>query len=181
MLAGFDNIGADSSATLQCLSDVGYSFDVIDALGTGWDTEYRSAAAIGMSVVLFQGFYQPFWSDPSQGTARGQLMVSNAQSVGYPQGAQVYLNLENNLTDGTNPVTRATMIRWVQNWAAAVTAAGYTAGVYVGRAAAADRRRPRFGYWQRQRAVEIGVRLGPAGRQGVRRCGNRPSPGLSAA
>ena len=33
----------------------------------GWDTEYRSAAALGMSVVLFQGFYQPYWSDPAPG------------------------------------------------------------------------------------------------------------------
>ena len=131
-LTGFDNIGADGSGTLSCLSGAGYSFDVIDALGTGWDAEYRSAAALGMSVLLFQGFYQPFWSDPNQGTARGQLMVGNARSVGYPQGAQVFLNLENNLTDGTSPVSRATMIQWVQNWAAAVTAAGYSAGVYVG-------------------------------------------------
>ncbi|MEP6561990.1 MAG: hypothetical protein ABJD68_13070, partial [Nakamurella sp.] len=99
-LAGFDNVGADSATTLSCLSNAGYSFDVIDALGAGWDTEYRSAAAIGMSVLLFQGFYQPFWSDPAKGTARGQLMVSNAQSVGYPRGAEVFLNLENDLSDG---------------------------------------------------------------------------------
>ena len=38
-LSGFDNIGADTSAQLRCLSDSGYSFDVIDALGTGWDSE----------------------------------------------------------------------------------------------------------------------------------------------
>jgi len=100
-LNGFDNIGADSATRLSCLSSSGYSFDVIDALGTGWDTEYRAAANLGMSIVLFQGYYQPFWSDPAQGTARGQLMVTNAQSVGYPQGAQVFLNLENNVTDGT--------------------------------------------------------------------------------
>ena len=131
-LKGFDNIGVDSPTQLSCLSAAGYSFDVIDALGAGWDTEYRSAAAIGMSAVLFQGFYQPFWSDPSQGAARGKLMVTNAQSVGYPQGAQVYLNLENNLSDGTNPVTRATIIAWVKNWVAVVKAAGYQAGIYVG-------------------------------------------------
>src|SRR5664279_3037988 len=95
-LKGFDNIGVDNAGTLQCLSNAGYSFDVIDALGAGWDTEYRSAAAIGMSVVLFQGFYQPLWSSAANGTSRGQLMATNAASVGYPRGAQVFLNLENN-------------------------------------------------------------------------------------
>ena len=102
-LTGFDNIGADSAAQLSCLSDAGYSFDVIDALGAGWDTEYRRPPALGMSIVLFQGFYQPYWSDPARARPRGQLMVTNAQSVGYPRGAQVFLNLENNLTDGTSP------------------------------------------------------------------------------
>ena len=131
-LTGFDNIGADTSAQLSCLSDSGYTFDVIDALGAGWDSEYRSAAALGLSVVLFQGFYKPYWTDPAQGTARGQLMVSNAQLVGYPRGAQVFLNLEDNLTDGVTPTTRPGIIQWVQNWAAAVKAAGYTPGVYVG-------------------------------------------------
>ena len=131
-LTGFDNIGADTSAQLSCLSDSGYSFDVIDALGAGWDSEYRSAAALGLSVVLFQGFYKPYWTDPAQGTARGQLMVNNAQLVGYPHGAQVFLNLEDNLTDGVTPTTRPGIIQWVQNWAAAVKAAGYTPGVYVG-------------------------------------------------
>src|SRR5664279_4888794 len=131
-LSGFDNIGADTSAQLRCLSDSGYSFDVIDALGTGWDSEYRSAAALGLSVVLFQGFYQPYWTDPAKGTSRGQLMVSNAQLVGYPHGAQVFLNLEDNLSGGVTPTTRAGIIQWVQNWAAVVQAAGYTPGVYVG-------------------------------------------------
>ena len=131
-LSGFDNIGADSTTQLNCLSASGFSFDVIDALGAGWDTEYRTAAGLGMSIVLFQGFYQPFWSDPAQGTARGQLMVTNAQSVGYPRGAQVFLNLENNLSDGTSPTTRAGMISWVKNWASAVRSAGFVPGVYVG-------------------------------------------------
>src|SRR5664279_5853884 len=131
-LSGFDNIGADTSAQLSCLSDSGYSFDVIDALGAGWDSEYRSAAALGISVVLFQGFYKPYWTDPTKGTSRGQLMVSNAQLVGYPGGAQVFLNLEDNLSDGASPTTRAGIIQWVQNWAAVVKAAGYTPGVYVG-------------------------------------------------
>jgi len=131
-LSGFDNIGADSAVQLNCLSASGFSFDVIDALGAGWDTEYRTAAGLGMSIVLFQGFYQPFWSDPAQGTARGQLMVTNAKSVGYPRGAQVFLNLENNLSDGTSPTTRAGMISWVKNWASEVRSAGFVPGVYVG-------------------------------------------------
>ena len=64
--------------------------------------------------------------------SRGQLMVSNAQLVGYPRGAQVFLNLEDNLSDGVSPTTRAGIIQWVQNWAAVVKAAGYMPGVYVG-------------------------------------------------
>ena len=83
-------------------------------------------------MVLFQGFYQPYWTNPAKGTSRGQLMVSNAQLVGYPHGAQVFLNLEDTLSDGVTPTTRAGIIQWVQNWAAVVQAAGYTPGVYVG-------------------------------------------------
>jgi hypothetical protein len=59
-------------------------------------------------------------------------MVSNAQLVGYPCGGQVFLNLEDSLSDGVSPTTRAGIIQWVQNWAAVVKAAGYTPGVYVG-------------------------------------------------
>jgi hypothetical protein len=44
----------------------------------------------------------------------------------------VFLSLEDNLSDGVSPTTRAGIIQWVQNWAAVVKAAGYTPGVYVG-------------------------------------------------
>lgn len=128
-LEGFDSLGAETAAQIDCLSGQGYSFDIIDVIGDAWQGEYAAAKGAGMSVVMFQGFDPATWRDPAQGTSRGGIIATKVASVGYPKGAQIYLNLEDDIQTGT---TRSELLSWVDNWAAQVSAAGYVAGVYVG-------------------------------------------------
>lgn len=128
-LKGFDNVGTDSAATLGCLQAAGFTFDVLNITGTTWINEYNAAIGLGMSVVMFQGYDPDSWADPSNGTTRGEIAATKAASVNYPPGAQIYLNLEDNIQPGT---TRTGLIQWIENWAKAIKAKGFAAGVYVG-------------------------------------------------
>ena len=129
-LKGFDNIGTDTTSTLACLQNAGYTFDVINTTGTTWQNEYTATTSVGMSAVLFQGYDPAAWQDVKQGTSRATTAVQKAQSVGYPRGSTIFLNLEETLNLGANG--RQTMITWVNNWTKVVTAAGYRAGAYLG-------------------------------------------------
>ncbi len=126
-LKGFDSLNVETPAQIACLSAAGYSFDLVNVATTGWAAEYQAAAAGGMDILPFQGYYQPSWPSAANGTVRANQAITSAQGVGYPRGSQIFLNLENN----TNS-TAATAIQWVTNWANAIRAAGYTPGVYVG-------------------------------------------------
>ena len=125
-LRGFDSVNVETQAQIDCLSAADYSYDMIDTNDTS-NAEYSRAAAAGMAVVLFQGYYQPYWLDAKFGTSQGNKAVAAAVTVKYPHGAQIYLNLEN-----AGNSTRTILLSWVKNWAAAVRAGSYVAGVYVG-------------------------------------------------
>lgn len=128
-LLGFDSLGAETQTQINCLSGAGYNFDVIDAVGTAWQGEYNAAAAAGMTIVLFQGFDPDSWADPRNGTSRGQIIANNAVTAHYPAGAQIFLNLEDNIQPGTSAAELKT---WIANWTAAIRAKGYQPGIYVG-------------------------------------------------
>ena len=128
-LRGFDSAGAETPAQINCLSAAGYSFDIIDAVGTAWRGEYNAAAAAGMKVLLFQGYDTSTWADPTNGTRRGTIIASNAVAASYPAKAQIFLNLEDNSQPGTSV---SEMQQWIANWAKAVRQQGYTPGIYVG-------------------------------------------------
>ena len=128
-LRGYDTLGAETSAQINCLSAAGYEFDVIDAVGTAWQGEYNAAAAAGMKILLFQGLDESTWADPNNGTVRGQIIAGNAVTARYPAHAQIFLDLENDAQPGA---TVAELKTWVGNWAAAIRAKGYQPGIYVG-------------------------------------------------
>ncbi|AZI58513.1 DUF1906 domain-containing protein [Nakamurella antarctica] len=129
---GFDSANVDSASQLTCLKNSGITFDAMNVLDPDFIAEYRDAATAGMNVILFQGYYPPHWSIFTKATERANRMVAGAQSVGYPVGAQLFLDLEDNQSDGTRSITRDEMVAWVQEWARVVTAAGYVPGMYVG-------------------------------------------------
>ena len=125
-LHGFDSLTVESQAQINCLAAAGYSYDMVNTNDLT-NAEYNRAAAAGMKIVLFQGYYAPYWTSATNGISQGNKAVATAKKVLYPRGAQIYLNLENTLN--TN---RPVILAWLKNWVAAVRAAGYLAGVYVG-------------------------------------------------
>jgi len=94
---------------------------------SGWKTTYAALKANGMKATLQQGWVnKAFWTNPATGTKTGKTNVASAKSVGYPKGADIFLDVEGMST------SRSTVITWVNNWAAQIAAAGYTPGVYSG-------------------------------------------------
>ena len=77
--------------------------------------------------MLFQGYFTDYWADPSFGKSQGIKAAQYATTASYPQGAMIFLNLEE-----TSNAPAGSMPAWVKAWAAQVRAAGYQAGVYVG-------------------------------------------------
>jgi hypothetical protein len=126
-LKGWDSLNVETPAQISCLSNAGYSFDVINTNGTTWQNEYDAAAAAGLKVVLFQGYDPTTWPQATQGTTRGGIAAMKALAAGYPAGAMIFLNVESNLN-----TTRGNMVTWIRNWTTAVRAKGYIAGVYLG-------------------------------------------------
>ena len=125
-LRGFDSLAIETQSQINCMVTAGYSYDMVNTNDLS-NAEYNRAAAAGMKVVLFQGYYQDYWKSAAYGTSQGNKAVATAKTVLYPRGAQIYLNLENTVNS-----TRAIMLGWVKNWVTTVRAAGYVPGIYVG-------------------------------------------------
>ena len=79
-----------------------------------------------MDVVLFQGYWTSAFTSET-GQQRAQQAISAAETVGYPKGAYIFVDVES-----TGAATEQQMIAWINSWSAAVQAAGYGAGVYFG-------------------------------------------------
>jgi hypothetical protein len=90
--------------------------------------EARACVDSGMilCIVQYGPPSSPWPVDASHGTQHGQAAATNASGVGYPQGAHIFLDME-----GLHPMGEV-VEEYVQAWCAAVHAAGYLAGVYVG-------------------------------------------------
>lgn len=59
----------------------------------------------------------------------GPASVSQAQAIGFPKGSSLFLDVEGLTAFHTDPLE---LIKKIEAWAAAVVAAGYKAGIYVG-------------------------------------------------
>jgi len=93
---------------------------------TSWMTTYASLLAMGWT---FAPIYVGQQTDSSvltadQGTADGQNATSLASQAGFPAKAVIYLDVEQG---GTLPQG---MLDYFSAWTAAVTAQGYSPGVY---------------------------------------------------
>ncbi|SDO55015.1 protein of unknown function [Nakamurella panacisegetis] len=126
-LKGLDQIGVVNATQMSCLSGKGYSFAFVNTNETTFAT-YNNAAAAGLKVVLFQGYYQQYWANQGgNGTTQGQKAATYATTAKYPAGGMIFLNLEQ-----TTNTTHSNLMTWVKAWAAAVIAKGFKAGVYIG-------------------------------------------------
>ncbi len=133
-LTGWDNGNSgETPAEMSCILAHGYSFDTIDVSTSGggnhWDSEYRRAAALGLDVVLFQGYDPDAFANPATATSRGNTIGQAAKSIGYPAGATIFVDIEDN---ARSAAARKNNVAWVQAWADAVRSYGYTAGAYIG-------------------------------------------------
>jgi len=84
------------------------------------------ALAAGLAVMIFQGYDPAVWPDVGQAAVRAGQIIAFADQVAYPKGATLWLDFEDCTMD------YVTAAAWINAWAAAVTAAGYFPGVYVG-------------------------------------------------
>jgi hypothetical protein len=89
-------------------------------------TQEYAASLPSMDVVLFQGYWTSAFTSES-GSQRAQEAINAAESVNYPKGAYIFVDVES-----TGTATEQQMISWINSWSAAVQAAGYGAGVYFG-------------------------------------------------
>ena len=87
----------------------------------------RYAASLRrLDVILFQGYWTPAFVD-QRGAVRAQSAIRAAKSVGYPKGADIFVDIES-----TGQATARHMIAWINSWSLAVARAGYKPGVYFG-------------------------------------------------
>lgn len=126
---GWDVDAAVTASQVSCMKSSGYSFSLLytDISATDWQTTYAALAANGMQAVLQQGYGDGlFTGDPSQGTATANTNIAAAHSVNYPQGADFFIDVESTDTTHDN------LVAWLNNWAAAIKAAGYVPAIYSG-------------------------------------------------
>lgn len=83
----------------------------------------------GLALMPVQHVRNPGWNPTGElGTRTGVNAANNAKSVGFPDGINVWMDLE-----GVAPGTPATkVIAYCNNWFVQVKAAGYVPGIYVG-------------------------------------------------
>ncbi|MHB1610983.1 MAG: glycoside hydrolase domain-containing protein, partial [Sulfobacillus sp.] len=94
---------------------------VLDLMSPGWTAAYHNAMAAGLAVMLFQGYYAPDWVITADAAQRADYAVSQAESVGYPKGAVLWLDWE-----AVPPaVTAAEALTWINRWTQVVQSVGY--------------------------------------------------------
>src|SRR5262245_880754 len=132
-------MGLDRSATIASqaasLLEMGYQFAIrtvgLASLSDGVLTASEVSAILESGMAL--GIYQTFSSDPGyiqsagQGTTDGAFAAKQASALGAPPGLVLWYDFEVNYHTAAS-----TMEGYLNNWAAAVTGAGYVAGMYVG-------------------------------------------------
>lgn len=131
---GFDVWSPLAADIVEAAVADGYTFCAryVDNLSAG---EVKTILTGGLALILLQkapatGGYSP----TSNGTTSGQRAAAQAQKLGIPVGACLFSDLED-----TSGNTSSDVLAYSNNWAHAVTAAGYAAGLYVGTSMFTDR------------------------------------------
>jgi hypothetical protein len=164
---GFDSDSVVTAAVAQQFFGQGYKFCIryLTLLGPQSAGDLSAAEATdvldsGLALMPVQHVRTAGWF-PSQdlGQQDGEQAVENAQTVGFPAGVNVWCDLEG-VAPGT-PAQDAT--DHCNAWFAAVDAAGYIPGLYVGAGAILSGQQlydlPFQHYWKSQSTVpDIPVR-----------------------
>jgi hypothetical protein len=133
---GFDCDIPLTHITAKAFVDNGYNF-VVRYLSLGPSQRSGDLTTIESAAILESGLalmavqhvaYEGWQPNQSLGQTNGQNAVNNAQSIGVPQGINVWLDLE-----GINLSTTSTdVISYCNTWFNIVQNAGYIPGLYVG-------------------------------------------------
>jgi hypothetical protein len=132
---GFDSNTIIDAATARRFFNEGYQFClryVSRMEESANDLTAHEAIDIlnsGLALMPVQHVRNPGWS-PSEALGRedGENAVSNARGIGFPEGVNIWCDLEgvNNTAEETD------VIAYCHAWYGAVFAAGYIPGIYVG-------------------------------------------------
>lgn len=98
----------------------------LDLMTSGFESDMKNALQAGLHVILFQGFYEPAWSEPAEAQNRANFAVSAAKNAGYDVGAPIALDFE------SVPVDAQAAEVWAKTWANVVEDAGFVPAIYVG-------------------------------------------------
>ena len=101
----------------------------VQPVGDLSDEEANVILGTGLALMPVQHVAPENWS-PSQalGTRNGTNAAKHAQQIGFPEGVNVWLDLEGAKTS----TPHETMIAYCNAWFAEVESAGFVPGVYVG-------------------------------------------------
>ena len=101
----------------------------VQPVGDLSDAEANVILDAGLALMVVQHVAPENWS-PSQvlGTRNGKNAAKHARQIGFPEGINVWLDLEGAKTS----TPHETMIAYCNAWFAEVEGAGFVPGVYVG-------------------------------------------------
>lgn len=125
LILGFDYYGIVSSAMARAAVQAGYVFAVryVDNLSAG---EISTILGAGLALMLVKQAPSATHYTPTQGTTDGNSTAQLAQGLGIPAGMCIFVDAENIQTSQANAEG------YLKNWYAAVVAAGFVPGIYVG-------------------------------------------------
>ncbi|HTX75587.1 MAG TPA: glycoside hydrolase domain-containing protein [Terracidiphilus sp.] len=135
-LVGFDTDTVVSESVARLFADEGFRFSLrYLSLGSSQDagdlspSEAEDMLSVGLALMPVQHAPTPGWSPTGElGQAHGANAAGNAASIGFPQGVNVWCDLE-----GVNSASSAEdVIDYCTAWFSAVAAAGFVPGLYVG-------------------------------------------------
>src|SRR5260370_33089037 len=133
---GFDSDTTITAVTAQQFYAAGYKFCLryLSLVGqeSPQDLSTEEATDVlnsGLALMPVQHSRRPGWL-PSQGLGQqyGQDAATNAESVGFPVGVNIWCDLEG----VGGQATQQDVIDYCEAWYEAVNAAGYIPGLYVG-------------------------------------------------
>lgn len=135
-LLGFDVNMPLSASEAIAFKSTGYDFCIrylprTSALTKGnlTVTEIESILSAGLSLGAVQHVPEPGWNPTAAlGTQYGQYAGLYSAEIGLPAGINIWLDLE----EVAHTATAQDVIDYCQAWYAAVKAAGYVPGIYIG-------------------------------------------------